>query len=53
MTVKLVLDGDEQAMRRLLADLIQAGFPVVSFAQDVGGLEDVFLQVTRRLGEGG
>ena len=50
-TARFVLDGDEQALRRLLADLVAAGLPIFSFAQDVSGLEDVFLQVTRRLGE--
>ena len=50
-TARFVLDGDEQALRGLLAELVAADLPVFSFAQDVGGLEDVFLQVTRRLGE--
>ena len=50
-TARFVLDGDERAMGTLLAELVTAGLPVISFAQDVSGLEDVFLQVTRRLGE--
>ena len=50
-TVRFVLDGDEQALRLLLAELIGAGLPVFGFGQDTSGLEDIFLQVTRRLGD--
>jgi ABC-2 type transport system ATP-binding protein len=50
-TVRFVLDGDEQALQRLLAELVGAGLPISSFGQDVEGLEDVFLRVTRRLGD--
>jgi len=49
--VRFVFDGEEQALRGLLAELIKEGFPVVSFGQDTGGLEAIFLRVTRRLGE--
>jgi ABC-2 type transport system ATP-binding protein len=50
-TVRFVLDGDEQALRTLLAELVRAGLPIFGFGQDVEGLEDVFLRVTRRLGD--
>jgi ABC-2 type transport system ATP-binding protein len=50
-TVRFVYDGDEAALRALLAELVQAGVPIVSFGQDDGGLEAIFLQVTRRLGD--
>jgi len=50
-TVRFVLDGDDQALRVLLAHLVRARFPIIGFGQDVGGLEDVFLRVTRRLGD--
>jgi ABC-2 type transport system ATP-binding protein len=50
-TVRFVLDGDEQALRLLLAELIGAGLPVFGFGQDTSGLEDLFLRVTRRLGD--
>jgi hypothetical protein len=50
-TVRFVFDGDEQALRRLLAELVSAGLPIFSFGQDIEGLEDVFLRVTRRLGD--
>jgi ABC-2 type transport system ATP-binding protein len=49
-TVRFVLDGDEHALRTLLAELVAANFPIYGFGHDTGGLEDVFLQVTRRLG---
>ena len=49
--MRFVLDGDEQALRALLAELVGAGLPIFSFGQDVGDLEDVFLRVTRRLGD--
>jgi ABC-2 type transport system ATP-binding protein len=52
MTVRFVFDGDEQALRALLAQLVQAGLPIVSFGQDAGGLEAIFLEVTKRLGDG-
>ena len=49
--MRFVLDGDEHALRTLLAELVAAGLPIFGFGQDVGGLEDVFLRVTRRLGD--
>jgi len=52
-TARFVLDGDEQALSRLLAELMATGLPIFGFGQDAGGLEDVFLQVTRRLGDDG
>jgi len=51
-TVTFVLDGDDRALRDLLATLVGAGLPIFGFDLQVGGLEDVFLDVTRRLGEG-
>lgn len=52
-TVHFVLDGDERALHDLLAALIAAGLPIYGFDQQASGLEDVFLRVTRRLGDGG
>jgi ABC-2 type transport system ATP-binding protein len=49
--VRFVLDGDDQALQRLLAELVGAGLPIFGFGQDTSGLEEVFLRVTRRLGE--
>ena len=39
--------GDDAALSQLLRDLIQAGLPIISFSEEVGDLEDVFLHVTR------
>jgi hypothetical protein len=50
-TVRFVLDGDEHALRTLLAELVGAGLPIYGFAQDTSRLEDVFLRVTQRLGD--
>ena len=50
-TVHFVLDGDERALRDVLAALVAAGLPVYGFDQQASGLEDVFLRVTRRLGD--
>jgi ABC-2 type transport system ATP-binding protein len=50
-TVRFVLDGDDQALQRLLADLVGAGLPIFGFGQDTSGLEEIFLRVTQRLGE--
>jgi ABC-2 type transport system ATP-binding protein len=50
-TARFVFDGDEQALRGLLAELVQAGLPIVSFGQDAGSLEAVFMEVTKRLGD--
>jgi ABC-2 type transport system ATP-binding protein len=47
-SLRFVLDGDEQALRGLLAALLQAGLPIYSFAQESTGLEDAFLRVTNR-----
>ena len=46
--LRFVLDGDERALQRLLADLLRAGLPISSFAQESTGLEDTFLRVTGR-----
>ncbi|MCC6174218.1 MAG: ABC transporter ATP-binding protein [Chloroflexi bacterium] len=49
--VRFVLDGDERTLQTLLADLVRAGLPIYSFAQEAVPLEAMFLQVTHRLGE--
>ncbi len=40
-------DGDDAALSSLLARMIARGLPVLSFTEEQGDLEDVFLQVTR------
>jgi ABC-2 type transport system ATP-binding protein len=39
--------GDDAALSQLLGDMIGRGLAVVSFHEEVGDLEDVFLQVTQ------
>ncbi|MDX1613532.1 MAG: ABC transporter ATP-binding protein [Candidatus Promineifilaceae bacterium] len=39
--------GDDEALSALLTDLIGQGFPIVSFSEHTGDLEDLFLQVTQ------
>ncbi|MGH2538368.1 MAG: ATP-binding cassette domain-containing protein [Candidatus Promineifilaceae bacterium] len=39
--------GDDQELSRMLAGLIQQGFPIVSFSEQAEDLEDVFMQVTK------
>jgi ABC-2 type transport system ATP-binding protein len=46
-TVRFTYAGDAQELSRLLRDLIQRGIPVVSFSEETGDLEDVFLQATQ------
>lgn len=41
--------GDDDALSGLLAAMVQADIRLVSFNEDVGDLEDVFLQATRGL----
>ncbi len=39
--------GSDQELSQLLADLVTRGVSIISFSEDSGDLEDVFLQVTR------
>ena len=39
--------GDDETLAKLLNDLIGAGFPVLSFREDTGDLEDVFMRLTK------
>ena len=45
-TIRFVLDGDEHALRALLAELLQADLPIAGFAEESTGLEEVFLRAT-------
>ena len=42
-------NGDDEALSRLLASLIAHNFQVLTFQEETGDLEDVFLQVTKGL----
>jgi ABC-2 type transport system ATP-binding protein len=39
--------GDDEALARLLSDLVGAGFPLVMFQEETGDLEDVFMRLTK------
>ena len=45
--LRLNFSGDDRALSELLAGAIAHGLPVLSFNEERGDLEDVFLQVTR------
>jgi ABC-2 type transport system ATP-binding protein len=46
-TVRFDFTGDDGDLSQLLADAVAAGIRVLSFSEEDGDLEDVFLQVTR------
>jgi ABC-2 type transport system ATP-binding protein len=45
-TLLVHVDGDEEAISSLLADLVAKKFPVFSFAVEQDSLEQIFLQIT-------
>jgi len=45
--VRFDFSGDDDALSALLAALVGAGIPILSFAEESGDLEDVFLQATK------
>ncbi len=47
-TIEIGLRGDDEAAAGLLAEMVAAGLPVVSFARAASDLEELFLQVTDR-----
>jgi ABC-2 type transport system ATP-binding protein len=46
-TLRVNFRGDDDALRGYLAYLVANGVPVVSFSEELGDLEEVFLQVTQ------
>jgi ABC-2 type transport system ATP-binding protein len=42
-------NGDDQALSRLLANLVQEGIPVVQFCSDSRDMEEVFMRATKGL----
>lgn len=46
-TIRFDFTGGDQQMSSLLAELVQGEIPIVSFSEDGGDLEDLFLHVTR------
>nr|WP_236588252.1 ABC transporter ATP-binding protein [Tumebacillus amylolyticus] len=49
-TLLIQYTGDEAGQVELLAKLVQNGLPVLSFAEEAGNLEEVFLTVTKGVG---
>ena len=45
--LQVVFAGDDEALARLLSELVGAGFPVVAFREEAGDLEDVFMRLTK------
>ena len=46
-TIRFDFKGDDQALSRLLAEMVRDGVSVVSFSEESGNLEDIFLQATK------
>ena len=46
-TIQFDFGGDDEALSTLLGDMVAQGLRVVSFHEETGDLEDVFLQVTQ------
>jgi ABC-2 type transport system ATP-binding protein len=45
--VRFDFNGSDEALTQLLAYLIEHGIPILSFTEETGDLEDVFMQVTQ------
>jgi ABC-2 type transport system ATP-binding protein len=46
-TVRIDFSGDDAALSELLGRLVAAGIPIVTFGEETGDLEDIFLHVTQ------
>jgi ABC-2 type transport system ATP-binding protein len=45
--LRVAFTGDDEALTRLLSELVGAGFPVLNFREETGDLEDVFMRLTK------
>jgi ABC-2 type transport system ATP-binding protein len=45
--LQVTFAGDDEALARLLRELVGAGFPVAMFREETGDLEDVFMRLTK------
>ncbi len=45
--LQVTFAGDDEALARLLNEVVTAGFPVVLFREETGDLEDVFMRLTK------
>ena len=43
----VTFSGDDETLARLLSEMVGAGFQVVTFREETGDLEDVFLRLTK------
>ena len=48
-TIRFDFSGDDEALNQILSQIMAAGIRVVSFQEEIGDLEDVFLKVTEGL----
>ncbi len=46
-TIRIDFGGDDTALQKLLADIVAQGIPLLTFQEETGDLEDVFLHVTQ------
>lgn len=46
-TVRFDFSGNDQELSQLLGQMMKADIPIVSFSEETGDLEDVFLHVTQ------
>jgi ABC-2 type transport system ATP-binding protein len=45
--LEVTFAGDDEGVAQLLGELVGAGFPVLSFREETGDLEDVFMRLTQ------
>jgi ABC-2 type transport system ATP-binding protein len=45
--LEVTFAGEDEGVAQLLGDLVSAGFPVLSFREEMGDLEDVFMRLTQ------
>ena len=45
--LRVTFSGDDESLARLLGEMVGAGFPVVTFREETGDLEDVFMRLTK------
>jgi len=45
--LQVTFTGDDEALARLLSEMVGAGLPVLAFREETGDLEDVFMRLTK------
>ncbi|MFL7792011.1 MAG: ABC transporter ATP-binding protein, partial [Anaerolineae bacterium] len=46
-SLEVTFTGDDEALAQLLREMVSVGFPVLSFREQAGDLEDVFMRLTK------